>query len=248
MATKKLSAAIQAALKNNQLADIAALLSPEQISALGTLKADSDKKAKERAGYDVLVTEKLKCSIQRLKAVQEELVAAKTEVYKDFSHVIAEKRRVYDVKDHQKSFYFADKAIGGFEIGYRELDRWMDKATAGIEKIRTVIESLASNDDEKAAVIVKALNELLGTNRLDSLKASSVLKLKSLRKDLSAFQDIDLAMFDDGIEILEEAHRRVQSCWFIEAWTYNAEGKQERIATSLSSAPFDPDFKFCGFN
>ncbi|MGQ2119123.1 DUF3164 family protein, partial [Ornithobacterium rhinotracheale] len=67
--------------------------------------------------------------------------------------------------------------------GFRIIDGWDDTVTAGIDKVREFIASLAK--DEATGKLVRAVNQLLKKDAKGNLKASRVLELTKLAEDFN---------------------------------------------------------------
>ena len=154
----------------------------------------------------------------------------KLDIFKGVTGLLELKDKAYGIKDEQRSHTFTTAAGDSITLGYRVNDGWDDTVGSGIAKVNQFIESLAK--DEDSAKLVKTINQLLKKDAKGNLKSNRVIELDKLTKDF------DNSEFTDGVEIIKAAYKPVASCYFIEASTKNANGKDVSIPLSISSVDF----------
>lgn len=211
---------------------IAAFTAQELKDALAKIEA---KKDQDRESYKALVAETVPKAFFKLCTASQIISDAKTETFKFFEDVLALKNEVYGLKEKQQSHTFStDKEE--ITIGYRINDGWDDTVTAGIEKVKNYISSLATN--EETATLVNVVFNLLKKDAKGNLKGSRVLELQKLTKDFNNEE------FTDGVGIIAASYKPVRSSWFIEAAVINEDGSKTNVPLSMSSVDFLSGYKF----
>lgn len=219
-------------------ANIDALANLSEADLLAALKAKKNKKKTDREAYNQLVADAVPKALMRLALASESLSNAKTETFQMFENILSLKNEVFGVKEGQQTHTFStDRAE--ITIGYRVTDGWNDTVTAGIEKVRTFITSLAKDDN--SAALVETVFNLLKRDSKGNLKGSRILELQKL---VEKFDDPEFA---DGVDIISKAYKPVRSSWFIEAYIIDENGTKTSVPLSMSSAGFAGDYKFTHF-
>lgn len=194
------------------------------------LKRRDQKKNDDRKAYKELVNENLPQLIDSLKTVSLMLSANKLAVFEGLKTLLEMKEQAYDVKSTQQSHTFSDNAGNTIIYGFRVLDNWDDSVTAGIDKVRQFIASLAK--DDATTRLVHVVNKLLKQDAKGNLKASRVLELTKLAEE---FNDNH---FSDAVEIIRQAYKPQRSAFFIEASQTNSQGNKVSIPLSITSVDF----------
>ena len=207
-------------------------LSDAEIQA--ELERRNQKKVSDREAYKSLVQETVPKAVLKLAAVSEQLSNVKRDVFQYFEDTLNLKNEAYGIKDNQQSHTFStDNAE--ITIGYRVTDGWDDTVTAGIEKVKTFLNTLAK--DENSAALVNTVFSLLKKDAKGNLKGNRVLELQKLTAD---FKDEN---FTDGVEIISKAYKPKRTSWFIEASTIE-NGVKTSVPLSMSSVDFPEGFEF----
>ena len=207
-------------------------LSDAEIQA--ELERRNQKKVSDREAYKSLVQETVPKAVLKLAAVSEQLSNVKRDVFQYFEDTLNLKTEAYGIKDNQQSHTFStDNAE--ITIGYRVTDGWDDTVTAGIEKVKTFLNTLAK--DENSAALVNTVFSLLKKDAKGNLKGNRVLELQKLTAD---FKDEN---FTDGVEIISKAYKPKRTSWFIEASTIE-NGVKTSVPLSMSSVDFPEGFEF----
>jgi hypothetical protein len=216
--------------------DVKALSVEDRAALMQQLQADQEaekiRKAQERDQYRDLVNMTVNENIIKLQKLSSMLSLAKADVYNSFTTIMAMKKEVYGYKDGQQSHSFTDDSGRTIEIGFRIVDGWNDTVEAGISKVNTYIESLATN--EETGKLVRIIQNLLKKDAKGNLKANRVLELQKLADDISN------PTFKEGVEIISSAYIPVRSAWFIEASVKDRLGKKLGIPLSITAVDF-PD-------
>ena len=210
-------------------------LTPEEKQALlaqlaAEQEADKQRIKKERDNYRDLVNKTVADNIVKLQKISSLLSDTKADVFNSFSALLGLKKELYGYKDGQQSHSFTDEDGRSIEIGCRVIDRWDDTVEAGISKVNTYIESLATN--EETAQLVRIIQNLLRKDAKGNLKANRVLELQKLADEIKDPTD------REGVEIIRQSYKPVRSAWFIEARVADNVGKSVGVPLSITSVDF----------
>ena len=210
-------------------------LSPEdKRKLLNELEAEqktaAEQKAQERKSYKEIAGNTVDSIFPELENLSSFLSKVKKAAFDSFHTVIEMKNELYQVKLEQRSHSFSnntgDKRV---TVGYRTLDRYDDTAEAGIEKIKSYIESLVTEANKKTITII---NSLLKKDDKGNLKASRVLELQKIAKDINE------PLFTDGVEIIANAYKPDRSANFVSAEYKDENNNWITVPLSISSAEF----------
>ncbi|MGV4464052.1 DUF3164 family protein, partial [Ornithobacterium rhinotracheale] len=116
-------------------------LTTEELAA--ELKRREQEKADERKVYKELVNRELPQIVEPLKMLSENIGKIKLFVFESLKALLDLKCNAYGVKDTQQSHTFSDDKGNTITYGFRIIDGWDDTVTAGIDKVREFIASLA---------------------------------------------------------------------------------------------------------
>jgi len=189
-------------------------------------------KSNDRKAYKELVNENIPSILGTLKSLSEAIEATKLEVFTGVTSLLDLKDKAYGIKDTQRSHTFTTEEGDSITLGYRVNDGWDDTVGSGIAKVVKFLESLAK--DEDSARLVKTINRLLKKDAKGNLKSSRVVELSNLTEE---FNDEE---FTDGVRIIMAAYKPVATCYYVEATTKDARGRDISIPLSISSVDF-PD-------
>ncbi|MBT0527103.1 DUF3164 family protein [Riemerella anatipestifer] len=203
-------------------------LTAEELQA--ELDRRNQEKSEDRRAYKELVNQELVQIIEPLKVVEMHLRESKLYVFESLKSLLDLKSKAYDVKDTQQSHTFSDDKGNTITYGFRIIDGWDDTVTAGIDKVREFISSLAK--DEATGKLVHAVNQLLKKDAKGNLKASRVLELTKLAEE---FNDLN---FTDAVNIIRQSYKPQRSAFFIDASYTDAQGKKVNIPLSISAVDF----------
>ncbi|MCK0202457.1 DUF3164 family protein [Ornithobacterium rhinotracheale] len=203
-------------------------LTTEQLAA--ELKRREQEKMSERNAYKELVSQELPQIAESLKELSEKLSQIKLFAFESLKALLDLKCKAYSVKDTQQSHTFSDDKGNTITYGFRIIDGWDDTVTAGIDKVREFIASLAK--DEATGKLVHAVNQLLKKDAKGNLKASRVLELTKLAEDFNNDN------FTDAVNIIRQAYKPQRSAFFVDASYTDAQGKKINIPLSISAVDF----------
>ncbi|NAV17390.1 hypothetical protein EJN86_11325, partial [Riemerella anatipestifer] len=132
-------------------------LTAEELQA--ELDRRNQEKAEDRKAYKELVNQELPQIVASLRALSQTISKVKLFAFENLKTLLDLKSKAYDVKDTQQSHTFSDDKGNTITYGFRIIDGWDDTVTAGIDKVREFISSLAK--DETTGKLVHAVNQLL---------------------------------------------------------------------------------------
>ncbi|NCB67466.1 MAG: DUF3164 family protein [Bacteroidia bacterium] len=208
-------------------------LTPAQIEELVQQAKEIEKAKKqaikaERETYKQIVNDTVMQSFKPLVGLSKHILNVKKLVFDNFESVVEMKNEIYGIKESQQSHSFAslDGSIT-IKIGHRVTESFDDTLTAGIEKVKTYMATLAK--DQESAALVETIMDLLKKDAKGNLKANRVLELTKLA---SRVNNED---FSDGIRIIQEAYKPVKSCNFIEVKFKDDHGKEHSLPLSISA-------------
>lgn len=190
-------------------------LTPEQRKALAAEALETEKEAArkrddDRKAYKEMVSEKVESVFPVLLSLADSLTDTKRHVYDEFQTALEMKPELYDVADDQNTHNFINKAATKrIVLGACVRDDYDDTVKEGIAKVKKYIESLAK--DEESRMLVGAILRLLSRDQKGNLKASRVVQLRQMALDSGD------ELFLDGVKIIEQAYRPVQSKTFVRA-------------------------------
>jgi len=208
-------------------------LSADDRKALMEELAAEQKKAEElvktkRDDYKKLVDEMVRESFEPLVTLSQTIKDAKDLVFSNFETVIALKAELFGVKDSQQSHTFtSEDGTISIKMGHRVVENFDDTLSAGIEKVRNYLSTLAK--DTESAALVETIMDLLKKDAKGNLKASRVLELRKLANRVQNSE------FSDGIRIIEESYKPVKSCQFIEVRFKDDKGREQTLPLSISA-------------
>ncbi|MRI64646.1 DUF3164 family protein [Ornithobacterium rhinotracheale] len=203
-------------------------LTDEQLAA--ELKRRKQKQEEDRKAYKDLVNENIAPIVQDLRAISELLAKAKFTAFNSLKMLLEAKNEAFGVKDSQQSHTFSDGNGNSITYGFRVIDNWDDTVTAGIEKVRDFLQSLAKDDN--SANLVKVIQRLLKQDSKGNLKASRVIELTKLA------EEINNGEFIDAVNIIRQAYKPQRSAFFVEASHTDAQGKKLSVPLSISAVDF----------
>ncbi|MRM86550.1 DUF3164 family protein [Riemerella anatipestifer] len=203
-------------------------LTAEELQA--ELDRRNQEKSEDRRAYKELVNQELVQIIEPLKVVEMHLRESKLYVFESLKTLLDLKSKAYDVKDTQQSHTFSDDKGNTITYGFRIIDGWDDTVTAGIDKVREFLQSLAK--DEDSSKLVQGINRLLKKDAKGNLKASRVIELTKWA------EEINNPTFTDAVNIIRQSYKPQRSAFFIDASYTDAQGKKVNIPLSISAVDF----------
>ena len=190
-------------------------------------KQEAARKQAQREAYEAMKEEFISRNLIRLKALSDEMMQIKRDIFADAAALIEMKDELFKTKtDRQSNSFTTGDGRTTIMLGNRINEGWDDTCDQGIEKVKAYLATLAK--DENSAALVDTVMRLMAKNNKGVLKASKVLELEKLA---SKVQDPD---FLEGIAIIKASYRPTPTCQFITVKQRNEEGNDVIMPLSLS--------------
>lgn len=208
-------------------------MTPEERSALKAQidaqeKADKQKREDDIAAYKSMTDEFCRAVFDRMKAISDTMRAAKHDVFNSATVLIEQKEQLFSAKiDRRSDTFTSSDGQLTVSLGYRTTDSWDDTVNAGVAKVNTFIASLAKDDESKA--LTEMVMRLLAKDRKGNLKASRVLELRAIA------QKSGYVEFLEAVDIIQAAHRPVDSCQYISVEYKDENGVRHALPLSLAA-------------
>lgn len=178
--------------------------------ALAAEKADAQKRDNDRKTYKDMVSEKVESLFPDLEHISKQLSDAKMNIYDEFQTALELKAELYDVPADQNCHSFINKAANmRITLGACIKDDYDDTVNEGIKKVKVFISSLVKDKDSQ--LLVTSILKLLSRDQKGNLKASKVMQLRQMAEQSGN------ETFLDGVKIIEQAYRPVQTKTFVRA-------------------------------
>ncbi len=196
-------------------------------------RADSLKRQESIDAYKTMVDEFCEDVFGRMKKVSDLLRAEKERVFAGAELLIEQKEALFKVKQDRHSNQFTT-SDGRYTValGYRTNDGWDDTVDVGIAKVKEYLRSLTST--EEGAKAVDIILKLLAKDKKGNLKASAMIQLE---QHAAKYGD---PLFIEGVQIIRDAYRPVDSCQFITVKWKDDNGVQHTLPLSLASMDVNP--------
>ena len=213
-------------------------LTREEIDLLHEFRKDQEAKAavqkreQDKETYKLMVDETVHEVASYLHDTSIMIASTKQCVFDDFAAIMALKAEIFGTKDTQKSHTFSSAdGLYSITIGQRTIDAYDDTLSAGVDKIKQYIASLAK--DDATAKLINMINNLLQIDKYGNLKPSRVVELKKMEKE------IDNVLFSEGLDIIIKAYKPKKSCKFVSIERTDDNGKKHNLPLSMSAAEMD---------
>ena len=215
-------------------------LSDEEVALLEQARADKakreaeEKHAQEVKTYKDLVDEAVKDTVPEAEDVSRMLEQRKAGIFERFHSIIAMKEELYKgsksmAKEGRFTDSFTNKAgTARVTLGFNTNDAYDDTYTAGVEKVKEYIQSLAS--DDKSRQLAEMVNTLLmERSKAGQLKAQNVLRLESMANEIGD------PTFIEGMKIIRDAYRPDRTKQFVKVEVKDASGKFQTISLNMTN-------------
>lgn len=191
-------------------------------------RADSQKRQESIDAYKQMVDEFCSDSFDRMKKISELLRAEKERVFAAADLLIEQKEALFKTKSdrHSNQFTTSDGKVT-VALGYRTTDGWDDTVNEGIAKVKEYLSSLAAT--EEGAKAVNIILKLLAKDKKGNMKASSMIQLEQ-----EAAKNGN-PLFVEGVQIIRDAYRPVDSCQFISVSYKDDNGVKHVLPLSLAA-------------
>ena len=191
-------------------------------------RAESQKRQDSIDAYKSMVDEFCADTFSRMQKVSELMRIEKERVFAAAELLIEQKEALFKTKQdrHSNQFTTADGKVT-VALGYRTNDGWDDTVNEGIAKVKEYLESLAAT--EEGAKAVNIILKLLAKDKKGNLRASAMIQLEQ-----EAVKNGN-PLFVEGVQIIRDAYRPVDSCQFISVSFKDENGVKHNLPLSLSS-------------
>lgn len=191
-------------------------------------RAEIQKRQESIDAYKQSVDEFCQDVFGRMQKVSELMRAEKERTFSAANILIEMKEQLYKTKQDRHSNQFTT-SDGKYTValGYRTNDGWDDTVDVGIAKVKEYLRSLAATEDGAKAVDI--ILKLLAKDKKGNLKASAMIQLE---QEAAKIGD---ATFIEGVQIIRDAYRPVDTCQFISVSYKDDNGVKHTLPLSLSS-------------
>ena len=191
-------------------------------------RAEIQKRQENIDAYKQSVDEFCKDVFGRMQKVSELMRAEKERTFSAANILIEMKEQLYKTKQDRHSNQFTT-SDGKYTValGYRSNDGWDDTVDVCIAKVKEYHRSLAATEDGAKAVDI--ILKLLAKDKKGNLKASAMIQLE---QEAAKIGD---ATFIEGVQIIRDAYRPVDTCQFISVSYKDDNGVKHTLPLSLSS-------------
>lgn len=191
-------------------------------------RAESQKRQDSIDAYKQMVDEFCADTFSRMQKVSELMRIEKERVFSAAELLIEQKEALFKTKQdrHSNQFTTADGKVT-VALGFRTNDGWDDTVDIGIAKVKEYLKSLAATEDGRKAVDI--ILKLLAKDKKGNLKASAMIQLE---QEAAKIGDPG---FIEGVQIIRDAYRPVDSCQFISVSHKDENGVKHFIPLSLSA-------------
>ena len=191
-------------------------------------RAESQKRQESIDAYKQMVDEFCEDTFARMKKISELLRTEKERVFAAAELLIEQKEALYKTKQdrHSNQFTTSDSRYT-VALGYRTNDGWDDTVNVGIAKVKEYLQSLTSSKEGAEAVDI--VLKLLAKDKKGNLKASSMIQLEQHATKSGN------PLFIEGVQIIRDAYRPVDSCQFISVSWKDDNGVKHTLPLSLAA-------------
>ena len=212
--------------------DITKMTAEERAALMAQLQAEEQAEIQKRKesidAYKESVDEFCKDVFARMKKVSDQMRAEKERVFEASNILIEMKESLFNTKQDRRSNQFttSDGKIT-VALGFRTNDGWDDTVDMGIAKVKEYLASLAATEDGKKAVNI--ILKLLAKDKKGNMRASAMIQLEQ-----EAAKNGN-PLFIEGVQIIRDAYRPVDSCQFISVYWKDENGVKHALPLSLAS-------------
>ena len=214
-------------------------LSDEEVALLNQARADKAKReAEEKHAQDVkaykqLVDEAVNLTVPEAQDISRILEQKKAAIFERFHSIISMKDELFSGSSKAKDGRFTDtftnkNSTARVTLGFNTNDAYDDTYTAGVEKVKEYIQSLAS--DDKSRQLAEMVNTLLmERSKAGQLKAQNVLRLESMANEIGD------PTFIEGMKIIRDAYRPDRTKQFVKVEVKDASGKFQTVSLNMTN-------------
>ena len=214
-------------------------LSDEEVALLNQARADKakreaeEKHAQEVKTYKELVDEAVNLTVPEAQDISRILEQKKAAIFERFHSIISMKDELFSGSSKAKDGRFTDTftnkdSTARVTLGFNTNDAYDDTYTAGVEKVKEYIQSLAS--DDKSRQLAEMVNTLLmERSKAGQLKAQNVLRLESMANEIGD------PTFIEGMRIIRDAYRPDRTKQFVKVEVKDSTGKFQTISLNMTN-------------
>ena len=214
-------------------------LSEEEVALLENARAEKakreaeEKHAQEVKTYKELVDEAVNLTVPEAQDISRILEQRKAGIFERFHSIIAMKDELFSGSSKAKDGRFTDTftnedGTARVTLGYNTNDAYDDTYTAGVEKVKEYIQSLAS--DDKSRQLAEMVNTLLmERSKAGQLKAQNVLRLESMANEIGD------PTFIEGMKIIRDAYRPDRTKQFVKVEVKDESGKFQTVSLNMTN-------------
>lgn len=214
-------------------------LSDEEVALLEQARADKakreaeEKHAQEVKTYKDLVDEAVNDTVPEAEDVSRILEQKKAAIFERFHSIISMKDELFSGSSKAKDGRFTDTftnkdSTARVTLGFNTNDAYDDTYTAGVEKVKEYIQSLAS--DDKSRQLAEMVNTLLmERSKAGQLKAQNVLRLESMANEIGD------PTFIEGMKIIRDAYRPDRTKQFVKVEVKDESGKFQTVSLNMTN-------------
>ena len=214
-------------------------LSEEEVALLENARAEKakreaeEKHAQEVKTYKELVDEAVNLTVPEAQDISRILEQRKAGIFERFHSIIAMKDELFSGSSKAKDGRFTDTftnedGTARVTLGYNTNDAYDDTYTAGVDKVKEYIQSLAS--DDKSRQLAEMVNTLLmERSKAGQLKAQNVLRLESMANEIGD------PTFIEGMKIIRDAYRPDRTKQFVKVEVKDESGKFQTVSLNMTN-------------
>ena len=214
-------------------------LSEEEVALLNQARADKakreaeEKHAQEVKTYKELVDEAVNLTVPEAQDISRILEQKKAAIFERFHSIISMKDELFSGSSKAKDGRFTDTftnkdSTARVTLGFNTNDAYDDTYTAGVEKVKEYIQSLAS--DDKSRQLAEMVNTLLmERSKAGQLKAQNVLRRESMANEIGD------PTFIEGMKIIRDAYRPDRTKQFVKVEVKDPSGKFQTVSLNMTN-------------
>jgi len=214
-------------------------LSEEEVALLENARAEKakreaeEKHAQEVKTYKELVDEAVNLTVPEAQDISRILEQKKAAIFERFHSIISMKDELFSGSSKAKDGRFTDTftnkdSTARVTLGFNTNDAYDDTYTAGVEKVKEYIQSLAS--DDKSRQLAEMVNTLLmERSKAGQLKAQNVLRLESMANEIGD------PTFIEGMKIIRDAYRPDRTKQFVKVEVKDESGKFQTVSLNMTN-------------
>ena len=214
-------------------------LSEEEVALLENARAEKakreaeEKHAQEVKTYKELVDEAVNLTVPEAQDISRILEQKKAAIFERFHSIISMKDELFSGSSKAKDGRFTDtftnkNSTARVTLGFNTNDAYDDTYTAGVDKVKEYIQSLAS--DDKSRQLAEMVNTLLmERSKAGQLKAQNVLRLESMANEIGD------PTFIEGMKIIRDAYRPDRTKQFVKVEVKDETGKFQTVSLNMTN-------------